>query len=149
MKKLIVLSLLLWTALISYSTEKQKITLEVNDSVKIAYKHQVAAVQAFIELRYYKRLDSVNTRLLDFRESQIRLLEHSLEYYKGAYRQCDEVTVPSLKDGNRLRDEKIVEIFNNQKKEKSKAFGKGFGIGIGTGVVLETAIILLIKFIPK
>lgn len=123
--------------------------IEIPDSVKISYEHQKLALKAFIELRYYKRIDSVNVRLLDFRESQIKSLEHSLNYYKQAYKQCDEVTVKSLKDRNKLRDEKIMEIYNNQKKEKSKAFGKGFGIGIGTGVILETAIILLVKFIPK
>lgn len=124
--------------------------IEIPDSVKISYEHQKLALKAFIELRYYKRIDSANIRLLDFRQSQIKSLEHSLEYYKGAYKQCDEVTVPNLKEGNRLRDEKFEELKKTLKKDKSKSFWKGFGIGMGTGVVVETAIILAVKFaIPK
>jgi len=132
------------------SAQKLNTTLSLPDSVTIAYKHQVAAVKAFIELRYYKRLDSVNIRLLDFRQSQVEALDHSLNYYKSAYRQCDSVTVPSLKQSLKIKDEKIAVILEDQRKQKARAFGKGFGIGVGVGVAVETAVILILKFaIPK
>lgn len=94
-------------------------------------------------------MDSVNMRLLDFRKSQFEASQHALNYYMQAYKQCNEVTIPELKKSIALRDEKFNELKSTLKKEKSKAFGKGFAIGIGTGAVLETTIILLIKFIPK
>lgn len=130
--------------LTGFSQERLTDTL----TVRIKYIHQLAATKAFIELRYYKQLDSVNIRLLDFRKSQFEASQHALNYYMEAYKKCDETTVPELNKSIALRDEKFNELKKTLKKEKSKAFGKGFGVGIGTGVVVETAIILLVKFLP-
>lgn len=120
------------------------------DSLKKEHQNKVAAVQAFIELKFYKRIDSVNLRLLDFRESQVKALDHSLGYYKAAYEQCDGTTVPALKQNLLIKDEQLDLIKKQSKKDKARAFGKGFGVGMGVGVAIETAIILIVKFvIPK
>ena len=119
---------------------------ENTDSLKRDYENNVAAVQAFIELRYFKQLDSVNTRLLEYRKSQFEASQHSLNYYMNAFKQCDEVTVPELKKGIKLRDEKFNELNKTLKKEKSQAFGKGFGIGFGTGSATIIIIATVLKF---
>lgn len=98
------------------------------DSLKREHQNRVAAVQAFIELKYYKRIDSLNTTLISIKTLENQQLRHSIEYYKKAYNQCDGTTVPLLNSKIAIKDEEIVDLKLKNKKEKAKKIGLGIGL---------------------
>lgn len=105
------------------------------DSLKRDHQNKVAAVQAFIELRYYKKIDTLNNIIITIKTLENESLRRSRDYYYEAYNKCDGTTIPLLFNKIKLKDEEISDLRILNKKEKVKKIGLSIGlplIGVGS-----------------
>lgn len=116
------------------STQTLQMTL---DSIKIPYKNLIAANQAFIYLKYYRRESGLCQERLHNKDIVI-------QYYERAYKKCNqEDSINELIITNKTAQlNTAFNLYQEEKKERKKKQASTIGLAVLTPVVAVLSFVL-------
>ena len=104
----------------------------VPDSVRIAYKEMVAATKAFIELRYYKKLEGLCGERIHYKDVIIADNEYIIRNLEAKNAQNDTI-ITALKD--KVDNYELLYLDYKQESKRAKREKMGLAITLPLAVI--------------
>lgn len=106
------------------------------DSVIIAYKHLIKANQAFLEVKYWRKIDSIYIEQLSSKDRSINLYRKSISMYQS----LDSSNIQKI-ESLKIQKNEFEDMYKNYKADYRTEKRKKMMLSIATGVGIPVAAI--------